>query len=110
MSNWSSSNGLTVGETLTLTLASPARLRGLRLLAVAAGSAGIPARLLVSSRDSGGNEIDLSDMVVPTDPMWNPMSLAVDAAVVEVRLEITEVAPANANRVLIHGMELFGTP
>lgn len=79
-------------------------------MAVPGGSAGIPARLLVSSRDSGGNEVDLSDVVVPSDPMWNPIPLDVDAAVVEVRIEITEVEPPSANRVLIHGVELFGTP
>ena len=79
-------------------------------MTVPGGSAGAPARIRVSSRDSGGNEVDLSDIVVPNDPMWNPIPLVVDAAVAEVELEITEVAPANANRVLITGVELFGTP
>jgi len=107
---WSSSNGGTVGETLTLTLAAPASLRGLRLMALPEGNAGIPTRLRISSRDSGGNEVDLSDVVVPSDPMWNPIPLAVDATVAEVHIEITEVTPAGSNRVMVSGVELFGTP
>jgi hypothetical protein len=110
MTYWSSANGRTVGETITLTLSAARRLRGLRLLSVVGANEAAPARLTVTSRDAGASIIDTSDITVPTDSMWNPTALIVDGLVSEVLIEITEVQPAAGNRVVVSGIELFGQP
>ncbi|HEY3495757.1 MAG TPA: hypothetical protein VGK73_13760 [Polyangiaceae bacterium] len=107
---WSSANGRTLGETLTLTLASPARLRGIRILSVTGASDSGPSRLTVRSLDGTGAELDSTDLVVSTDPMWKPMSLVVDSPVTTVELEIVEILPSGGNRVVVSGVELFGLP
>ena len=109
-SYWSSANNATTGQVITLTLGSPSRLRGMRFLSALSGNAAAPSRLTVSSRDSGGTEIDVVDVVVPDDPMWKPIPLFVDSAVSEVQIAITEISPTGGNRIFVTGIELFGLP
>jgi hypothetical protein len=108
---WGTANGQTTGVTLTLTLATPSRLRGLRLLTWDNGNPyGCPARLSISSRDGTGTEVDLSDVAVPTDAIWEAIPLAVDVPVSEIVIVITEISPSTANRLSLNGIELFGLP
>jgi len=108
---WGTANAQTVGVTLTLTLATPSRLRGLRLLTWDNGNPyGSPARLSISSRDGSGAEVDLSDVAVPTDAIWEATPLVVDVPVTELVIVVTEVSPPTANRLSLNGIELFGLP
>lgn len=110
MTYWSSANGRTVGETLTLTLTTPSRLRGIRILSVSGSTDSAPSRLTVRSLDGTGAELDSTDLPVSTDPMWKPMSLVVDSPVTTVELEVVEILPSAGNRVVVSGVELFGLP
>jgi len=110
MTYWSSANGKTTGEVLTLTLSTPARLRGIRILSYLGTNDAAPSRLSVSSRDGSGTEVDLSDVSVPPDAMRKPVPLTVDTDVSEVRLQVTEIQPTGGNRVVVTSVELFGLP
>ena len=107
---WSSANNATTGQIITLTLAAPSRLRGLRILSVLSGNAAAPAQLSVSSRDAGGAEVDVSSVAVPNDVMWKPVELVVDELVSELQIEVTALEPAGGNRIVISGLEVFGLP
>jgi len=110
MTYWSSANGEAVGVTVLLTLNSPSRLRGLRILSVPGSTDAAPAVLRASSRDATDTEIDLTDLVMPADPMWKPLPLVVDTPVSSILLEVMAIAPTNGNRVVLTGVEVFGAP
>jgi hypothetical protein len=108
---WATPNGKTIGEMITLTLAIPSRLNGMRLLTWDnGGQNGIPSRVTIVSRDGVGNALDTSDRYVPTDAIWQPLALNVDTPVAVVEITITETTPPTANRVSLNGIELFGLP
>jgi hypothetical protein len=107
MTNWSSANGATIGQTLTLTLPAPTDLEGFRLLSYPATNDAAPSRVLVHCFDSVGTEIATKDLSLPADPMWKPVPISVSSAS-SVALEVTEISPASGNRIVVQGVELFG--
>jgi len=107
---WSSANNRALGEVLTLTLATPARLRGMRMLSYPYAGDAVPSRMTAHCFDAGDTEVATLDVVASTEPMWKPMTLFVDTPVSKVALEITEVLPVGGNRVVVSGVELFGLP
>jgi len=107
---WSSANNQVVGEVLTLTLAIPARLRGMRMLSYPYAGDAQPSRMTAHCFDAQDTEVATLDVVASTEPMWKPMTLFVDTPVSKVALEITEVLPPGSNRVVVSGVELFGLP
>jgi hypothetical protein len=107
MTYWSSANGKTIGETLTLTLPGPTNVEGFRLLAYTNSTDSAPSRVTVHCYDDVGTELDASDVVLPSDPAWKPVPLAV-SAVSSIGLEVTEISPAGGNRVVVYGVEVFG--
>lgn len=108
---WGTPNGKSVGESITLTLVAPSRIRGLRLLIWNNGSSyGTPSLLHITCRDSGGTVVDTRDCEVPTDVGWQPVALQIDSLVAELQLIISETNPPSSNRVSLNEIELFGLP